>query len=75
MKKTYEEICKILDEKLAIIEDENTPLFDLVDAYKDGMKLINEARDLLDKASKDIEEFEQTKQNNSLSIDTERLPF
>ncbi|MBZ7984949.1 exodeoxyribonuclease VII small subunit [Campylobacter sp. Cr9] len=74
MKKTYEEICEILDEKLAIIEDENTPLFDLVDAYKDGMKLINEARDLLDKASKDIEEFEQNK-SSSISIDTERLPF
>lgn len=74
MKKTYEEICEILDEKLVIIEDENTPLFDLVDAYKDGMKLINEARDLLDKASKDIEEFEQNK-SSSISIDTERLPF
>lgn len=74
MKKTYEEICEILDEKLAIIENEQTPLFDLVDAYKDGMKLINEARDLLEKASKDIEEFEQNK-SSSISIDTERLPF
>lgn len=64
MKKTYEEICEILDEKLAIIEDENTPLFDLVDAYKDGMKLINEARNLLEKASKEIELIDK---NNHLN--------
>lgn len=61
MKKTYEEICEILDEKMAIIEDENTPLFELVDAYKEGIKLISEARTLLDEATKEIENVIQNK--------------
>lgn len=59
MKKTYEEICEILDKKMAIIEDENTPLFDLVDAYKEGIKLIEEARALLDEATAEIDSVTQ----------------
>lgn len=57
MKKSYEEICSVLDEKMKILENDNTSLTDLVDAYKDGIKLINEARILLDNASKEIEEI------------------
>lgn len=57
MKKSYEEICSVLDEKMKILENDNTSLTDLVDAYKDGIKLINEARILLDNATKEIEEI------------------
>lgn len=66
MKKTYEEICEIIEQKIAIIEDDNTPLFDLVDAYKDGIKLVEEARMLLENATKEIEKIGKNQDDISL---------
>lgn len=70
---SYEELCSLLDEKMKIVENPKTPLFDLVQAYKESLELINSAKTKLEFAKEQIMSIEKDSVDNNQN--KERLPF
>ncbi|MBZ7987601.1 exodeoxyribonuclease VII small subunit [Campylobacter canadensis] len=70
---SYEELCSLLDEKMKIVENPKTPLFDLVQAYKESLELINSAKTKLEFAKEQIMSIEKDSIDNNQN--KERLPF
>lgn len=70
---SYEELCNLLDERMKIVENPKTPLFDLVQAYKESLELINSAKAKLETAKEQIVNIEKNSIENNQN--QEGLPF
>lgn len=62
-KNSFEEKLEKLDEIVALLDDGAEPLEDLLSKYEEGMKLVNELREFLNKAEMKIVEI--TKENEN----------
>lgn len=60
---SFEEKLEKLDEIVALLDDGAEPLEDLLIKYEEGMKLVNELREFLNKA--EIKIVEITKENEN----------
>jgi exodeoxyribonuclease VII small subunit len=58
-KKTFEEKLERLEEIVAILDDSETTLEDMLKVYEEGINLTNELRDFLEKAELKIKELEK----------------
>lgn len=57
--KSFEEHLKRLEEIVAILENDNTPLDDMLKVYEEGMLLTKKLREYLNKAELKITEINQ----------------
>ena len=58
-KKTFEEKLERLEEIVAILDDSETTLEDMLKVYEEGINLTNELRDFLEKAELKIKELKK----------------
>jgi exodeoxyribonuclease VII small subunit len=62
-KNSFEEKLEKLDEIVALLDDGAEPLEDLLSKYEEGMKLVNELREFLNKAEMKIVEITKETEN------------
>ncbi len=58
-KKTFEEKLERLEKIVAILDDSETTLEDMLKVYEEGINLTNELRDFLEKAELKIKELKK----------------